>query len=209
MNSFIRNEKGSFTIEATLVFPSLMFFTIIGVFCCIIFFQMGAASYVAQKAAAQTAYVWDNSHKDLQTGAFSKQYYAGFGEGDGLYWRLFGNNVLGIFGVSDGVFPGGNSLPSRKLSKAENFYDGSINLNLSYDNKLIYSEVEATAKSTLYVPSFVTNLLGSDMVSAKSSHVVTETPELIRTFNFAKYMWTRFGAGNQAQNVAPGKFFGP
>ncbi|ASK62847.1 hypothetical protein CFK37_12160 [Virgibacillus phasianinus] len=208
MKSFCKDDRGSFTIEASFVFPSLLLFTLLGVFFCIIIFQIGTANYVAQKAAAQTAYVWDNSNKDLETGEFAKKYYAGLDTGgDGLYWRITDNGILGIFGISGGLFPG-KSLSGEKIENAEAAYNGSISVELTYNNKLVYSEVEAEASSSLYIPAFVTKLLGSNVVKAKSTHVVTETPELIRTFNFAKYMWTRFGAGGPASGLSIGSFFG-
>ncbi|WP_121604566.1 TadE/TadG family type IV pilus assembly protein [Virgibacillus sp. Bac332] len=194
MKSFLKDDKGSFTIEASLVFPALLVFTLLGVFFCIIIFQIGSANYTAQKAAAQTAYVWNNSNKDLTTGEFGKKYYGGLDKGgDGLYWRLVDNRILQIFGI-DGGFPG-ESLSGKKTGKAENAFKGSVDVDITFNNNIAFSYVEAKAKSALYIPSFVKSILGSDNVEATSTHIVTESPELIRNFNFAKYAWTKSGVG--------------
>ncbi|WP_188453569.1 TadE/TadG family type IV pilus assembly protein [Virgibacillus oceani] len=210
MKSFFKDERGSFTIEASLVFPSLLLFTLLGVFFCIIIFQIGSANYAAQKAASQTAYVWNNSHKDLTTGAFDKNYYAGLDKGgDGLYWRIFDDGILQIFGINGG-FPG-EGVKGRKLEKANNeFGEGAISVKLSYRNNIAFSYVEAEAESSLYIPSFVKNILGRDNVVATSTHLVTESPELIRNFNFAKYVWTKSGIGGMLSGAMNSitQFFG-
>lgn len=209
MKSFLKDDRGSFTIESSFVFPSLLIFTLLGVFFCIVVFQIGTANYVAQKAAAQTAFVWNNSHKDIVTGEFGKQYYSGLDTGgDGLYWRLTDNNILSIFGIAGSFSGQGKNLTDIKTGKAKD--KGAITVEVSYNNKLIYSEVEATAESSLYIPSFVVSVLGSNTVKATSTHVVTDTPELVRTFNFTKYIWNEFGLGGKATDASESikNFFG-
>ncbi|WP_152657163.1 TadE/TadG family type IV pilus assembly protein [Oceanobacillus sp. CFH 90083] len=208
MKPFIKEERGSFTIESTLVFPALLIFTLIGVFFCIIIFQMGTAGYMAHKVSSELAYTWNNSYKDIKTGDFEKSRYTGLeGEhaGDSLYWRVTDNDILGFFNLSGFS---GESLIEKKMDKSL-VYDGSISLNVNYNNILIYSEVEVKAESSLFIPSFLKNMIGSK-VQATSSHVVTETPELVRTANFAKYLWSEFGKGGAVGDAVNSikKFFG-
>lgn len=197
MKSFIKDNKGSFTIEATLVFPFFLIFVLMLVFVCIIIFQFGTAHYVAQKAASQVAYTWNNSHKDLTTGELSKANYHGFNKGDGLYWRITDDGVLQIFGLNG--FPG-SSVMSNKIEKGESKYNGSIKVELEYHNSIIHSEVEAIATSTLYLPSFMVDIFGNE-VKAGSTRVVSDSPELIRTFNFTKYMVNEFGLNKKVQSA--------
>ncbi|MBP1968644.1 hypothetical protein J2Z83_000736 [Virgibacillus natechei] len=140
----------------------------------------------------------------METGEFDKQYYTGLDKGgDGLYWRIFDNGVLQMFGL-DGVFnPEGDSLTFEKTIKAYNKYSNPLEVNVEYNNEIIYSEVVATAESELYMPAFLKNILSSDSNSLKatSSRVVTETPELIRTFNFAKYLWKATGLQDVAEGI--------
>lgn len=195
MNSFKTDDRGSFTIEATLVMPAVMLFTLIGVFFCIVIFQIGTVNYIAQKAASEAAYTWNNSHKDLTTGEFAKKYYSGINKGgDGLYWRILDNGILGVFGI-EGF--SGESLKEEKLDKVVNKYGGAITIDsATYDNNIIYSEVKVVASTALYFPSFLKDMIGTDVVKAEASHFVSDTPELIRTFNFSKYLWTEFGLGD-------------
>ncbi|GAA0428003.1 hypothetical protein GCM10008934_17160 [Virgibacillus salarius] len=205
MKPFMKEERGSFTIEATLVFPALLMFTLIGVFFCIIIFQMGTASYMAHKVSSELAYTWNSTHKDIKTGDFEKTEYTGLAGGDGLYWRVTDNDVLGFFNLSG--FSGDNIVVDKK--RKADIYNGAITLKVDYNNTLIYSEVEVEAESGLYIPTFFKNMIGSK-VKGTSSHVVTETPELIRTANFGKYLWSEFGMNGALSDAVSSirKFFG-
>ncbi|TFJ91202.1 TadE family protein [Lentibacillus salicampi] len=214
MKPFLKEDRGSFTFEATLVFPAFLIFVLAGVFFCIVIFQMGTAHYVAQKAASEVAYTWNNSHKDLETGEFDKQYYTGLGNDgdDGLYWRIFDNGVLQTFGL-EGVFNARNEgVKFEKIRNARYKYNNPLEVNVEYNNSIIYSEVEVTAESELYLPSFLKNMLGngSNSLEATSSRVVTETPELIRTFNFSKYLWKATGLQDATNDIinSTKEFFG-
>jgi hypothetical protein len=207
MKSFLKEERGSFTIEATLVFPAFLFLVLTGVFLCIIVFQWGTANYMAQKASSQVAYTWNNSHKDLDTGEFGSTNYTGLEHGDPLYWRVTDNGLLGVFGL-DGLFRF-DDLAEDKLRLARINYSGSMDVRLTYENWIVYSEVQATVSTNLFMPSFLTNLLGKDKLEVTSSRVVSDTPELIRTFNFSKYIWKESGLGNVFNGIKEsiGKFF--
>lgn len=204
----MKEERGSFTIEATLVFPALLLFTLVCVFFCIIIFQLGTANYIAQKAAAQTAFTWNNSQKDQITGEFDKSTYPGLSNStDGLYWRVTDDGIMGIFGL-DNIFESQGGPKQTKISRAENAYP--YNVKVEYRNIIIYSEVNTTVESTLFIPSFVESLLGGSTLTAKASRVVTDSPELIRNFNFAKYVWKETGLGGALTKLisSVGKFFG-
>ena len=204
MKSFIKDTRGSFTFEATLVFPAVFLFTLMGVFLCIIIFQMGTAHYVAEKAASQVAYTWNNSNKDLETGEFDKQFYTGLENdgADGLYWRLFDNDILQIFGLG-GLFTSENGPYAKKMDSAITKYNNSMSVEIDQKNNLIYSEIEVKAKTTLFLPPYLKKIMGinSEQLTATSSRVVTDTPELIRTFNFSKYVWEASGLADAASNL--------
>ncbi|MBP1968642.1 hypothetical protein J2Z83_000734 [Virgibacillus natechei] len=140
----------------------------------------------------------------METGEFDKQYYTGLGEGGeaGLYWRIFDNGVLGMFGL-EGVFKAEDQrLTERKVNKARLKYNNPLEVNVKYNNSIIYSEVEVTAESELYMPSFLKDMLGSsNSLQATSSRVVTESPELIRTFNFGKYLWKAIGLQDATEDI--------
>ncbi|MBM7597873.1 hypothetical protein JOC34_000230 [Virgibacillus halotolerans] len=204
MKSFIKDNRGSFTFEATLVLPAVFLFTLMGVFLCIIIFQMGTAHYVAEKAASQVAYSWNNSNKDLETGEFDKQFYPGLEDdgADGLYWRLFDNDILQIFGLG-GLFSSDDGPLNKKITKAGVKYNSPLKVEIDYKNNLIYSEVQVKATSNLFLPPYLKKIMGlnSDELTATSSRVVTDSPELIRTFNFSKYVWEASGLGDAASDL--------
>ncbi|PAV28968.1 hypothetical protein CIL05_13385 [Virgibacillus profundi] len=208
MKPFMKGERGSFTIESTLVFPALLLFTLAGVFFCIVIFQMGTANYVAQKASSQVAYTWNNSYKDLTTGEFGETRYTGV-DGDPLYWRITDDGVLEMFGI-EGLFQTRANLKQNKLRTGATSYSGAIDVELEYKNYIVYSEVQATATTNLFMPSFLKSILGRDQLDATSTRVVSDTPELIRTFNFSKYIWMESGLGNVVGGIKDSinKFFG-
>lgn len=210
MGKFVKDDRGSVTIESSLVFPALLIFTLIGVFFCIIVFQMGAASYSAHLAATNVAYVWNNSTKDIETGEFDKSSYPGLPENDtdGLYWRIAEFNFLSFFNL-DGFQSGGNV--NKKLKKASFYSNGIVSIKEpKYESHILDGKVTVTAESTLFIPAFMKKLLSDGSVKVTSSHVVTETPELIRTHNFAKYLWSEFGVGESLGKATDSisKFFG-
>lgn len=208
MKPFIKDERGIFTVEATLVFPALLLFILAGVFFCIVIFQMGTANYMAQKASSNVAYTWNNSFKDLTTGEFGETRYTGL-DGDPLYWRITDDGVLEMFGL-EGLFRSSGTIKTNKLRAGMSEFSGAIEVDLDYNNNIVYSEVKATATSNLFMPSFLKNILGRDQLEATSTRVVTDTPELIRTFNFSKYIWMESGLGNVFNGIKDSitKFFG-
>lgn len=95
------NQDGSFTIEASLLFPMLLIMTIALIFFCLIVFEKVVLHQRAQIIANRAAYVWDNSSKNITTGAFNK-YTSDPDSTDGLYWRLFGNQIFSRFHLNFG-----------------------------------------------------------------------------------------------------------
>ncbi|WP_368652978.1 TadE/TadG family type IV pilus assembly protein [Ornithinibacillus sp. 4-3] len=191
MKIFLKDERGSFTIESSLVFPSLLIFTLIGVFFCIILFQTGTASYSAHRASTNLAYVWNNSQKDIVTGEFGKSTYTGLpgNQSDGLYWRVQEFDLLSLFNLNDFQSTGNTGGKLRRVTK---FNNGTVTLKSEYKSNILDGEVKVTATSNLYIPSFMKSVV-SDSITVSSTHTVTETPELIRTHNFSKYLWSEFG----------------
>ena len=113
-----RHEHGSFTIEASLVFPIIFILMLIFLFFSIVVYQRVTIYYVASQAAERVAFTWNNSYKDPITGDFLS------GNNDGLYWRLTNDNILDVL---NGVTTGSdysqvsienqksNNLPEKKL----------------------------------------------------------------------------------------------
>lgn len=206
MKKWLKEEHGSFSLEASLVFPAFLIFTLIGVFFCIIIFQMGSASFNAHRASTHLAYVWDNSTKDITTGEFDKTQLTGLPDSDdGLYWRTSEFDFLSIIGLND--FGSGGNI-SDKLYKVDDL-DSNVILDAEYKSNILDGEVKVTASSPLYIPTFMKNVIGEE-IEVTSTHTVTESPELIRTHNFTKYLWKQFGFDKELSKAKKSikKFFG-
>jgi len=107
--SFRVSEEGSFTLEASLVFPLILFCTVTLLFVGMYAYQNVFVQQIARTAAERLAFTWNNSHKDLITGNFTPS------ETDGLYWRLTHDSVTDLFGMLSGsgttevIIPSGNA----------------------------------------------------------------------------------------------------
>src|SRR5699024_10636562 len=89
---FRKNEKGMFTLEASLIFPIIFVVTISLILFSLVFYQKVVVYQKANMIAERTAYTWDNSQKDFNTGSFAENQYSSMDAGDGLYWRT---NTIG------------------------------------------------------------------------------------------------------------------
>ena len=187
MKRFLKDNKGSMTLEATLVFPSLFLFILLTTFVCIIVFQMGMAKYAAYQVSNTVAFNYSSSKKDENGMLASPEYLTGNSAGDGLYWRLGEgmSEVLGQFG-----FSGGSNLEGQKFSP----YAGQSYKSISIDNisstgtVFLYKKIDVETSIGIYIPEFAQNISGAEKVKGKSSSIVTDTPELVREYNFIKFL---------------------
>lgn len=179
---FRRNQSGSFTIEASLLFPILLILTVCLIFFSLVIYQKAVLYQRAHLIAGRMAYVWDNSRKDIGSGAFARgSYTTDIDNGDGLYWRLTSNNFLEKFGLDLG-FGGGNGLIQKKLNRSSAaFLPGGTDRQIRFDNNLTGGEIVVTLDSPLRLPASIEELFGVRRVTARASSNVTEPAEFIRT----------------------------
>lgn len=174
-----REEKGSFTIEATMLFPILLILVLCFIFFSLVIYEKVTSQYQANAIASAMAYSWNNSSADVSTGEFGMTEHTTM-NGDGLYWRLTGNNFLDKFGLG-GIVPG-NDLVSAKTSRI-NGYDATI----EFHNNFLIPEVEVKISRSLALPASVANIFGISEIEAVASHPISEPAEVIRTTDFAIY----------------------
>src|SRR5699024_10110156 len=98
MSKFNREEKGSFTIETTLIFPTIFIITIIIIFLSIVIYEKVVVYQKAYVVAERIAFTWDNSKKEINNGSFAENEYTSMSGMDGLYWRT---NQIGIGFIED------------------------------------------------------------------------------------------------------------
>jgi hypothetical protein len=133
---FLKNENGSFTIEATFVYPLVLCCTLALLFISLWTYEMASLQQMSAITADRAAFIWDNSTKDPITGAFDIH------ENDGLYWRL-GNDSFGYSSTLRVPFEENVlsvDVPLRKLMNAAKTLPFDMNSVFTYTNKLVQRE---------------------------------------------------------------------
>jgi hypothetical protein len=173
VKQFIRDSKGSLTLEASLIMPILLLLTLISVFMLLYFYEKSAIYGMASGTAERISYSWDNSSKELESGAYAA------GQHDGLYWRLTNDNWMNLTS---------NRLPEQKLGKAGRFIPESLMSSASYSNLLIHRQVHVEISSVFH-SKLLTLLLRKNHVLARSGSGVIEPVEFIRNIRLVQTYW--------------------
>ncbi|WP_438351872.1 TadE family protein [Paenibacillus sp. FA6] len=205
MGNRLKDDEGSFTLEASLVMPIVLTTTIILMFFCMYIYQQSILQQVASAAAERSAYIWDNSHKEASNGSFQQGQY------DSLYWRLTDDRMLGtMFGWSDASneesisLPEGEisgSLPTAKLSKVSVLVTGEINGKISYENKLLLRKVSSELHQLINLPPLDQILSGGSELGVSAQSIIVEPVEFIRTVDLMRYYGAKFkGSSESATN---------
>lgn len=202
---FWKNTKGSFTLEASIVFPIILFTTLLILFMCMYQYQNTMLKQAASKTSERAAYTWDNSHKDINTGAFPQ------GQDDGLYWRIADDNMIsGLFGwagaanTANVAIPGGSggSLPASKLAAAASWIPGKMSGNTTYNNHLMMRNVNTTLSEPISLGALERELGHPLRSEVSASSVVVEPVEFIRTIELMRYYGAKFtGKYGAAMNM--------
>lgn len=209
------DERGRFTVEATLLFPFIFIIVLTLIFGSLYVYQKTVLYYTASTIAERTAYVWDNSHKNHRTGAFNVQQY------DDLYWRISGDSVSDIFSfikrneattfqLPEQLAQPSLRGPAVKLKNgAEQLVDG-LQGELSYRNRFVDRRVQVTLSSGLQLPSFTHPFLPHE-VQAESSATIVDPVEFIRTVTLVDQYARKLGekmVTKQKTNKALNEFLG-
>ena len=198
----LRKEEGSFTVEASLVFPILLFILVLLLFFTMYMYQKTFLNQHAYAASERAAYSWDNSRKQALTGEYTA------GEHDPLYWRITDERLMGaLFGwagadnESSVPVPGyeDGNLSEKKLIQASSHMPSAMKGTMMYQNTLIQRKVTTRLEQVIFLPlpSFLFNS-GSGVLTQGSSAVV-EPVEFIRMVDLARYYGAKFkGKGGKA-----------
>ncbi|WP_458125760.1 TadE/TadG family type IV pilus assembly protein [Paenibacillus sp. Z3-2] len=202
----LKKEEGSFTVEASLIFPVVLFILVLLLFFTMYMYQKTFLNQHAYAASERAAYSWDNSHKQAMTGEFVA------GEHDNLYWRLTDDRMLGaLFGwvgadnqVSVSVPAGeGGSLSEQKLSQAVQHISSAMKGTIEYQNSLTQRKITTKLDQviSLPLPSFLFD--SGNRVQTQGSSAVVEPVEFIRTVDLVRYYAAKFkGKGGTATTTA-------
>lgn len=197
----LRNDEGSFTIEASMLLPIIMGITMLLLFFCLYTYQRTMLLQVASVTAERAAYNWDNSHKGGQGD------YA-IGEYDSLYWRIGEDGLLtSLFGA--GAANGGvklllpaagdyETLPIIKLQQAAEKVTAGMTGELDYTYGLTGRKISAELKRVLHLPVLEELLEDEAEPEVKTQAVVADPVEFIRTVDLMRYYGAKFTGSGQA-----------
>ncbi|BFT71656.1 TadE/TadG family type IV pilus assembly protein [Paenibacillus sp. P36] len=179
---FRDGEQGSFTLEASLVLPLILFCTITVLFVSLYAYQKVYLQQIARTAAERLAFTWDNSHKDLVTGNFNPS------ETDGLYFRLTQNHVSDLFGrlvsneSSEIALPSGaaGDLVERKLAKSSELLPKGVTGSAKFSNFILDQQVEVKLQKPFHISPVMSKWFRANQTGGTAVSHVVEPVELIR-----------------------------
>jgi hypothetical protein len=191
IRSFYKNDKGSFTIEASLIFPVIFLITVAILFFSIFVYQKVTLHFLASETAEKIAFVWDNSYREINTGEF------GMGQRDTLYWRAFNDGKLGLLDEmlqkesayleidqsNNIVLSEDNNLINTKLKKAAKLIPSGVSGKISYQNLLAERTIEVELETTFTDP-ILSLFFKKEVITAKATAKVAEPTQFIRNVDF-------------------------
>ncbi len=199
-----QDQRGVFTLEASLVLPLIFYTVLILLFFCLYLYQQALLGQAAIVAAERAAYTWDNSYRDGLTGAYADGKY------DSLYWRLGDDGLLqAIFGGDGGssavklALPAAagdseaGSLPLKKLNRTGAKLPEGIDGEIGYDNRLLLRKVSVALDRLIPLAPLEAWIDDIHQRSRAESYVVEPT-EWIRTVELARYYGEKFRSGTSA-----------
>jgi hypothetical protein len=197
MRSFT-NERGSFTLEASLIFPMILLTTFTLIFLSIYVYEKATLYYTASKAVDRAAYMWINKHAKItvddefieSVGVFEKKgalINVPKKELSDLYWRISNDgSATFILNGAEEYSTDSNSLVIQKLTRVANtipFTQGEI----KYSNKFgLSKKVSITLEKQLKLPSVVEYLIRTNNVKVQASANVGESVEFIRNVDLIR-----------------------
>lgn len=201
-----QKEDGSFSLEASLVFPTLLLIIFVMLFFCLYIYQKSILIQVASTASERAAYSWDNSFRDPHTGAFTQ------GQRDSLYWRLKDDVMLDFLfswagnshseSVQVPTDSDTGSLPAQKLSHAENEMPTGLQGHMTYENSFVHRKVTTELNKIVKVP-LLNQFLDQTDLQGKMSSGVVEPVEWIRIVEMMRYYGAKFMGRGTGEKVEP------
>ncbi|WP_165861104.1 TadE/TadG family type IV pilus assembly protein [Paenibacillus paeoniae] len=198
-----KDEKGSFTIEASIVLPILFAMVLAFLLFGMYLYQKVMVYYSVSTISERAAFSWDNSHRDARTGILTEPEY------DGLYRRLGSDGALAsLFGMTGDEGRRSVSLPAdvqestssvdtdltkRKLVKSAQWV---ATAGLSYNGTVQYAGdglsryVETGLHKPIQLMPFEESWIRGEPDGAARGHIV-DPVEFIRSVDLARYYSTK------------------
>ncbi|WP_010243525.1 TadE/TadG family type IV pilus assembly protein [Acetivibrio cellulolyticus] len=183
----LRTNKGSMTVEASLIFP-LIFLIIIGlIYITIFLYEQAYVKSLADRAAERGAAIWKNPKSDMYIGLVKLE---DFEEND-PYWRLDDDNKGPKEDKIETYIE--NSLKKYSIlynRDAKGYMNGAdITVRAEVKNYVVYKKLSVIVKKKFDLPiGNALSIFGIDNtveISAKSEALINEPAEFIRSTDFA------------------------
>ncbi|MFD0588587.1 TadE/TadG family type IV pilus assembly protein [Paenibacillus sp. GCM10027627] len=196
--SWNRDERGSFTIEAVMVFPLLFAMILAFVLLGMYLYQKAVVYYAAVITAERASFSWDNSKRESATGILMKAEY------DSLYRRMGTDGVLAsIFGLgkedehTSVVMPGGldgngegpiGLIKSKLIGAAQWMTNAGLPYSgtMKYSGGLAVRNVEVRLKKPIALVPWEGNGSRKEPKAEVKSGIV-DPVEFIRGVDLARY----------------------
>ncbi|WP_219838693.1 TadE/TadG family type IV pilus assembly protein [Paenibacillus sp. R14(2021)] len=210
IQALIKKEDGSFTIEASMVFPVIFFALIALLMMSMYTYQMAVIYHAASMTAERTAFRWDNSARDPVSGMGATGRY------DGLYWRMTDNGALQtLFSFGGDGSRGGAAYPIGNEAHAAP--DSLSDLKLSIEAGRVVSPFQGESRSKGIIEKRIEVkleqpltirplelLLGHSEPVTIGSASIADPVELIRNVDLVRYYTGKFkgSAGDDTRKQA-------
>jgi len=174
-----KSSKGSFTVEATIVFSTVIFSIIAVIFICLLLYQQALIQSLASRTAERGAMIWGSPDKDMYIGRITQ---ADMKDTD-PYWRFIDTKKESrekrIADYIDTQIDSFSVLPRVKDNS-----EPKINIT----DFVIYKKINVTITERYEIPAFsFLKMFGIDNkleIKGRSEAVINEPVEFIRNTDF-------------------------
>ncbi|RJE91270.1 pilus assembly protein [Paenibacillus sp. 1011MAR3C5] len=194
-----KEEKGSFTLEASIVLPILLAMVLSFLLLGMYLYQKVIVFYSVSAISERAAFSWDNSYRDARTGILTKPVY------DSLYRRLGSDGALAsLFGltgdesrrsvslpeeIQESIDSENSDLTKRKLANSAQWlataglgYNGTV----QYAGDGISRYVETSLRKPIRLMPFESSWIRGEPDGEAKSRIV-DPVEFIRSVDLARY----------------------
>ncbi|WP_062354543.1 TadE/TadG family type IV pilus assembly protein [Bacillus kwashiorkori] len=187
LTKFKRDERGAFTLEASILFPMILIMSFCLIFFLIVLYQKVTTHHMATMIAEHISFTWSNSEKDIESGDF--EYYTSDPEHpDGLYWYLTGNSALHEFQISLGP---DNILTNKKINRINGWKNFGSEVEVEFENNILGTKIHVMVKDKIHAPKFLANMMGMETMQARVTEQINVPTEFIRVVDFTAYFSLR------------------
>ncbi|WP_422658099.1 TadE/TadG family type IV pilus assembly protein [Paenibacillus sp. EC2-1] len=203
---FSKNNDGNFTIEASFVLPIVLLVTALLLFLCLYVYQRSFLVQASSAASERSAFIWDNSHKDVAGGELPEGQY------DPLYWRLTEDQLLSsLFRLGSDTsartipIPGGTQggeLTDIKMTKGAASIPNGMEGEMKYDNKVLLRKVSTELAWPISISPLDKVMSGGTELKVRSNSNIVDPVEFIRTVELMRYYGSKFKGTGEGRTDA-------